>query len=280
MSLIDLSGKIDSYNIGIYESIVSAANSLGIEFLVVGATARDLMLEWVYNIPPYRRTKDIDLGVRVKDWNQFEELKAALVKSGKFNLTTLSQRIEYGGVHPIDIVPFGEISSQDEIIEWPPDNDVHLNVEGFREAYENRLVLRLRDQPRLEISVASLPSQVVLKFLAWNDRKFVDNKDAIDIAIILTNYGDINEDRLFGEESSVMEEEEFDIVYAGAKLLGLDIKRISSSGIIKKITVILDEQIDKEQSNFKLAEDMNGFISAEFERSLNLLTKVKEGILR
>ncbi len=277
MSLIDLSGKLDTYTIEFYDVIVSTANSLGVQFLVVGATARDLMLEWVYNLPPHRRTEDIDLGVRIKSWEEFETLKTALEATGKFTSTNLSQRLQYNGTHPIDIVPFGEISRQDNLIMWPPDNDVHLNVEGFKEALENCLVLKLRDNPALEIPVASLPSQVVLKLFAWSDRRYENSKDAIDIAIIARNYGNINEDRLFGEESAIMTEEDFDIDYAGARLLGLDIGRTLDQDMLLKVKEILNEQI-KEQAHHDLAIDMSGYIGTEFERSLNLLMRIKEGL--
>ena len=43
-----------------------------IPFFVVGALARDLLLEHAWHLPPQRATRNIDFGVRVADWSQFE----------------------------------------------------------------------------------------------------------------------------------------------------------------------------------------------------------------
>lgn len=64
MKLLDISGKVDLLTIAIYELLASTAANIGLDFVVVGATARDLILEQGYNIPPTRATIDIDLGLK------------------------------------------------------------------------------------------------------------------------------------------------------------------------------------------------------------------------
>jgi len=113
MTLIDLSEHIDSTIVAIYSIIAQRAYALDIQFLVVGATARDLILESAYNIPPLRRTMDIDIGVRVKDWEQFEALKTNLIQTGKIHPTRLAYRVNFRNEYPIDIIPFGRISEPD-----------------------------------------------------------------------------------------------------------------------------------------------------------------------
>ena len=61
MRRLDLSGKIDEYTLALYEHIISAASALEIQFFVIGATARDLILDRNYNIRPFRATEDVDL---------------------------------------------------------------------------------------------------------------------------------------------------------------------------------------------------------------------------
>ena len=63
--LIDLSGKIDSLILEILETIEKVSRSLSMDFFVVGATARDIILECAYGISNLRATQDIDFGVRV-----------------------------------------------------------------------------------------------------------------------------------------------------------------------------------------------------------------------
>ena len=65
---LDLSGKIDRFLVEIFEKIVSAAESVNTAFFVVGASARDIILKFGFDIETIRATNDIDLGVRVSDW--------------------------------------------------------------------------------------------------------------------------------------------------------------------------------------------------------------------
>jgi predicted nucleotidyltransferase len=65
--------------------IKKVADSLEISFFVVGATARDFILEHCYNMKSPRMTMDIDLGVEVADWDEFTKLSDNLLATGKFS---------------------------------------------------------------------------------------------------------------------------------------------------------------------------------------------------
>ncbi len=248
--------------------------------MLVGATARDLILEWGYDIHPYRGTRDIDLGVRVSGWDQFDALKTALLATGKFNKTRSTHRLQYNAGYPIDIIPFGEISEPGQRIEWPPDQDIHMNVAGFEDAYLHSITVILRNDPCLEIQVASLASQIVLKLIAWKDRGRGDNRDAIDIAQIIKQYGPtVNMDRLYEEESEVMELEEHDIDLAGARLLGRDIAKSTGTKLRTTVLRILEEETAG-QVHSRLAEDMTfSFSKTEFLQNESFLKKIKIGLI-
>lgn len=64
---MDLSGKIDDVLMGVFRDVSQVTASLGIPFFVVGATARDIVLEHGFDIKPGRATRDLDFGVRVAD---------------------------------------------------------------------------------------------------------------------------------------------------------------------------------------------------------------------
>jgi len=49
---------IDKYRLEIIESIKAAADQLSIPFFIVGATARDIILEFIYNKKVFRATSD------------------------------------------------------------------------------------------------------------------------------------------------------------------------------------------------------------------------------
>jgi predicted nucleotidyltransferase len=46
---------------------------LSIPFFVVGASARDFILKYCYSLELLRMTRDIDLGVEVASWEQFNQ---------------------------------------------------------------------------------------------------------------------------------------------------------------------------------------------------------------
>lgn len=105
--LFDLSGKIDLQSVAALSLLKSIADSLGIPFVVVGASARDYILKHCYGIEPPRMTMDIDLGVEVSSWEQFNKLAEALESTGKFVLDAREmQRFHFDHVL-LDIVPFG-----------------------------------------------------------------------------------------------------------------------------------------------------------------------------
>jgi len=86
-NLLDLSEKSEKFAgwIGVFKVIASVAKECGIEFFVAGALARDVILYHGYRIPAMTFTADIDFGVKVTDWGQFEDLINGLMNTGLFN---------------------------------------------------------------------------------------------------------------------------------------------------------------------------------------------------
>lgn len=59
--LIDISGKLDNSYISAIKEIKKVTDSLKISFFIVGAFARDIIMEYFYGIKAPRMTMDIDL---------------------------------------------------------------------------------------------------------------------------------------------------------------------------------------------------------------------------
>jgi hypothetical protein len=78
---LDLIGKLDAERERVLRDVAEAAVALGIPFFVVGAFARDLILELHYGLPVQRATNDIDFGLRVNSWEEFTQLKTALIET-------------------------------------------------------------------------------------------------------------------------------------------------------------------------------------------------------
>ncbi len=276
--LLNLSPKIDSLFLTIFESLDTAASAVGIPYFIVGATARDMILSMGYGIEISRATADIDLGINVSSWDEFNQLKKALTNTGRFSEQRAQQRLIYDNSIPVDIVPFGAISSADGNIRWPPDQDEVMNIVGFEDAFKLAQPVRLREEPPLDINFASPLGLAVMKLIAWADRNTAGNKDAIDLATVLRTYLDAgNRERLYSDHPDLLTED-FDYVLAGAELLGRDIASSVSSPTKRLIIEILRQETDVD-SESRLAEDMSRRPSTiTFEQNYAMLLSMKKGI--
>ena len=66
----------------IYRDINAIASGLRIPYLVVGATARDLILYHGFGAAIERGTRDIDFGIKIRTWEDFHIMSAGLVTKG------------------------------------------------------------------------------------------------------------------------------------------------------------------------------------------------------
>ncbi|MCK4348948.1 MAG: nucleotidyl transferase AbiEii/AbiGii toxin family protein [Thermoplasmatales archaeon] len=278
---IDLSGKIDSFILDILETITKVSRALSMDFFVVGATARDVILEYGYGISTIRATKDIDFGVQVSNWKQFENLKKSLINTGRFSSTKEAQRLEYKDAFPVDILPFGKIADPNESFTWPPEHEIEMNVLGFDESYEQSILVRLKAEPVLEVRFASLAGLAIMKIIAWEDKYPLRKSDAKDLTLLIRNYlAAGNENRLYNEESDLIVDD-FDYDRTSARLLGRDIAAICRPKTLEAIMGTLNRETGS-QSRYRLAEDMvnnSENFDDNFEEVLRLLENLKIGIL-
>ena len=277
----DLSGKIDRPTINALSALKRESDALNIPFFVVGALARDLILKHGYGVEPSRITRDIDLGVRVADWEQFDRLKDALIATGKFTSTRERQRFHYETVW-IDIVPFGDITDERKRISWPPEHSMFISVVGFDEAYESSVTARLSSAPELDIRLPTLAGLALLKVISWAERYPERAKDAGDLLMIMQKYEDAgNLERLYEQERDLLEEEAFDTRLAGIRLLGRDMARIAVPDTVVTITVILEAET-KQSSPYRLIIDMIRGLPLRYEKFDEVqlhLEKLKQGFV-
>ena len=238
--------SVPKATLDVLKAVDRVARDLGVDYFVLGATARDIVLYGVFGIDPERGTQDVDLAVAVSDWSQFDLVKAALVATNDFSadpstphrLFHRDDRLKKA--YPLDLLPFGGVEDDSQKIVWPPELDVVMNVAGYREALTAAQEVELA--PRFIVRVASLPGLAVLKLLAWADRGIGDPRDATDLVTIMRRYNDAgNEDRLYGEESGVLERVEYNTDLAGPRLLGKDAARIISQATRNEVLAVLGE---------------------------------------
>jgi len=274
-TLYDLSGKIESSVINALLEITKIAVGLNLDFFMVGATARDIVMEHVYNIKAPRMTKDIDIAVCVANWGEYKALTDGLVATGRFLKRAQKQRYDFEGTF-IDIIPFGDISGRDNKISWPPDHDTIMSTVGFNDIYKNAITFRLNSEPVLDIKVPTIPGLAIMKLLAW-DEGFPDRKkDAEDLLFFMRAYQHAGiEDRLYDQETSLLVEEQFDNERAGIRLLGRDMAKISNADTANAIKEILGLETG-EKSRYRLISQMGSNIyNADF--IMLILEKLKQG---
>jgi predicted nucleotidyltransferase len=244
-----------------------------IPYYLAGATARDLLLEHAHGINPGRDTRDLDLALMVADWAAFEKLRRSLIESGLFTpMGDLLHKLRFNGIYELDLIPFGAIEQADRTIVWPPDGGVVMGVFGFQEACDHTLLVQLPGGEA--IRVVSLASLVVLKLVAWDERRrHRPGSDAYDIAVILRRYLDAgNQERLYTEAAHLLEAQDFDYEGAGAWLLGHDMARLLPESAHPRLEDLLNRESD---ANGPV--NLVGDLPIEADRGLKLLQNLTKG---
>jgi predicted nucleotidyltransferase len=146
---------------------------LNVDYLVAGATARDIVLWNLFDVKEERATYDVDVAVCALSWEHYSAAITAVLASGFFTQgrsphVLLFQPPDLKRAVPLDIIPFGELADHDGKIRWPPDGEVVMGVQGFEEAI--RHALRVRIAQDVVVSVTSPAAPVILKVIAWSER--------------------------------------------------------------------------------------------------------------
>lgn len=226
-TFVNIAGKLPQGLVELYGDISGVAKSLDIDYLVVGAMARDLVLVHGFGSRIERGTRDVDFGINVASWEDFEALKAQLIVEGFEQDKQKAHRLlrSDSGNLPweVDIVPFGSIAAHDSTISWPPDQAVVMSVLGFSEAMENTFFVQISDNPEMIIPVASPAGVAILKLVAWSEREVeVKPKDAMDLSYLIESYTKIPEMFTAIYEEGCMEAQDWDETKASAMKPGSD----------------------------------------------------------
>ncbi len=275
---LKLLNNLDDFQLNLYQFIAKVFDNLRVPYLIVGARARDLILEGVYNINCPRATLDTDLAIMLKTWDEFFEVKNKFINLGDFETVLgVDHRISSPIYGIIDFIPFGGISNNGEV-KWPPEYSSLMNVVGFDDAYKCSISVAIDD--KINIRCCSLVGLSILKLIALNDRKYI-TKDADDLAFIMMNYSKAGQHKRIFQEFSDLIAEDFDYDCTSMRLLGRDIVQAASQACLKQLSKILDAQILCE-NNLTLVTALSK-INLSFEdnitRAVNLLKALRMELL-
>lgn len=216
--------------IEIYRDVNAIASELHIPYLVVGATARDLILYHGFGAAIERGTRDIDFGIKIRTWEDFHKMSAGLLTKGFVQDRQVQHRFHRADAEglpwDIDIVPFG-FDEQSSEIAWPPNGDVVMTILGFHEALEHSIQVQIAKDTR--INVCSPAAMTALKLVAWVERDpAIRSKDASDLLYLIRCYAKIPQVNELLFSDGYMERRGYDEHLAAAEKLGADMLAIMS----------------------------------------------------
>lgn len=248
--LVDLLGKLSASFL-----------KMNRDFFVIGATARDIVVQQLLDMSSRRKTRDLDLAIAITNWQEFDEVKDALVADGFEKDLSKHQRFYYDD-YEIDVVPYGYVAKEDDNIYWPPEETIAMSVKGFDEVLSDAITVDI--DGKFSIKIASLHGLFLLKFNAWMDRHLVTNKDAEDMSFILSNYLMANLDREAYME--VYDWEDFDEYVAGAYWLAHDLADLLTADQLEYYTDKIEDELQKEERSYLLNQMLDSQSGLAYEQ--------------
>lgn len=248
------------------------------DFMLIGATARDLILDGQYHLGAGPKTLDVDFALYVPEWGVYQSVLDKLLKSGLFTATKVTHKLIYKEICEIDIVPFGEIQNEEGEYDWPPDFMRSMNVAGFMEVREETITFKI-DEEDLTFSVAPIHAIYFMKIYAWNDRKYKDDKDGRDQGFILANYIEFKYEVLYDEHEDIVNSEDWDIITSCARILGRDIAKLLKNNpkAIQKTILIIENELEDEEHSY-LARSLSAGGGFDYNRAYKALQELLKGI--
>lgn len=226
------------------------------DFYVIGATARDIIIQQLLNTTSGRKTRDLDIAIAIPDWGAFEQVTEALVADGFKKDRYMHQRFYYGD-YELDVVPYGFVAKEDDNIYWPPEETIAMSVKGFNEVLADAITINIDHE--FDIKIASLHGLFLLKFNAWLDRHLSTSKDAEDMSFILSNYFYANLKRNIHPE--VYDWECFDEYVVGGYWLAHDLLTLLNETQIEYYKNCIEDELRKEENSAlinQILENSNG----------------------
>jgi len=217
-------------------AVVRTAEAHQLPVLLIGATARGIVFDRIFDGSPYRATRDVDFGVRVPSWNAYSELLEALVATEGFTRIG-PHKLRHPDGTEIDLVPFGGVADADGNVEWQ-DGDRVMSVHGFDAARAHHETHELAG---VRVDVVNLGGLLILKLYALRDRLHqAGATDLRDIDYVLRNASHVLRDRVFDElPPEVLIE--LDYAELGPRLLALDVARMTEAAEVARLIAIIDE---------------------------------------
>jgi len=188
MSSFDASAHSADYPLTVLRNL---QNTMG-DWVLIGAFARDLVINVAAGLPRGSETLDVDIAIAVADDAQYQARVAGLGKQGGSRI-----RFRTDGF-AVDVIAYGGIAPDNQF----DDEGTTLDVTGLAEARACAFHVVLAED--LSILCASLHAQVLLKLVAWQARSAATVKDARDLGLLLeASHNGLYAEQMWGDDEAL-----------------------------------------------------------------------------
>jgi predicted nucleotidyltransferase len=216
--------RADPLVTGVLADLARGLRAIEVEFCLIGALVPELLLDE----PPRRMTKDADVNVLVDTLADFGRVKEGLEPFG-FSPTGLAHRLTHRDGGWVDLLPYSRSLAPNGRLELS--SGVTFNVAGFENLLPSAIMVSITAD--VTVPVAPLPLYVLLKFVAYADRR--EPKDLASVLHCLRHYREDDEARYGLEHEGELVPFEF----TPACLLGMDAAQFAAA-VAPSIRPVLD----------------------------------------
>lgn len=178
----------------------------------------------------------------------------------------------------VDLLPFGGIEIDDELT-FEGTGLTSIKSNGFMEIHESGISAFDLDTGH-NFRVATLPSIVLLKFIAYDDRPENRGKDPGDVINIIFHFFDLQSDFIYDHHSDLFGRTgDPSLEQIAARVIGREIKKtiIGNHDLLKRLLGILEVHL-KQKEKSGLIRNMVNESGSNVEVILQLLVALLEGI--
>lgn len=217
--------RVDPLVVAVLSDLARGLRSLEIDFCIIGALVPELLL----GVTPRRLTNDADAIVVLETLTAFERLKERLAEFG-FVPTRVPYRLTHRDGGWVDLLPYSKALAPTGHLDLT--QDLSFNVAGFDQVVPNAVQVSVA--PDLTVPMVPLPLYVLLKLVAYGDRK--EPKDLGSVLHCLRHYAE-DEDRRYGLDH---DGKPVPFEHTCAYLLGQDCRRFSDRSVARSVGIVLD----------------------------------------
>ncbi len=260
------------------------AKRQGVDVLLLGAFARDLLFWHTHGISCHRGTMDVDIVVQLQDWTAYNRFRSALQSIG-FKSTEAAhpeKLLDTDTGVEVDLLPFGDIAEDGKTVVWPQD-DSRWSVIGIQDAYDHALRFEIIvDGITRSIRFVSASGLVLLKIVAIYDRPEARyKKDTADIGFVIDHYLGIgNKVRMESHpHEDILRAVDGDLDRATARLLGRDISEMVSSDARAYIVNLLKQEV-RSRSTCRFTQGLQeSLCKGSFSRARIIVGEILDGLM-